>query len=535
MRQRNVRITLTILLALAFTLSGLLAVPQHPVQAQAEHVAGELLVRFNPLATEAAREALRGELGARLERRYHLVQGMELLRLPNGMSVATAIERLQGRAEVLYAQPNFIYHIENTPNDPSLGLLWGMSNIRATTAWDTYNGDGNFVIAVIDTGIAYNHPDLVDNLWVNPGEIAGNLIDDDGNGYVDDIYGYDFAYGDSDPWDGHSHGTHTSGTIGARGNNATGVVGVNWQIKIMALKMFTDAGSGDTADAISAMEYAVDKGVKVSNNSWGGGAFDQGLYDAIQGAQSIGHLFVAAAGNNYGNNNDNNPYYPASYNLPNIIAVAAIDSNDNLASFSNFGRTTVDLGAPGVDIYSSVPGGYGYMSGTSMATPHVAGAAALLYGLHPGWTFQQIKDQLMNTARPIPALTNKTVTNGTLDLAAAVGAEPPPPPPGNTMHLGGLNGSSSVYNSRQWQAMVTITVHDADHNPVSNATVRGRWTGAFRDSSCTTNSSGQCSLTKNATNRKASIAFTVSSITHSTLTYQSSSNDVGTSVTVNKP
>lgn len=340
------------------------------------------------------------------------------------------------------------------------------------------------------------------------------------------------------------------------GNNSLGVVGVNWHVKLMALKFLNDSGSGSTSGTISAVNYAVNKGVKVSNNSWGGGSYSQALYHAIENGKAVGHIFVAAAGNN-GTNNDVSPFYPASYTNDNLIAVAAIDSNDNKASFSNYGATSVDLGAPGVDILSTVLGsGYSYYSGTSMATPHVAGAAALLYGLNPTWTYAQVRDRILSTARPIAALSGKTVTGGILDLAAAVsGSTPPPtptpaptptptpPPSAGTMHVGDLDGSGSNINNRFWRASITITVHDSSHNPLANAKVTGSWSGGPTGaSSCTTSSSGQCTVTKNLSrNAYPSATFSVTNVTLSGYTYDSSANhdpdgdSNGISITVYRP
>ena len=220
----------------------------------------------------------------------------------------------------------------------------------------------NVLVGVIDTGVDYNHPDLAANIWTNPGEIAGNGIDDDGNGYIDDVHGYDFVNNDGDPMDDNGHGTHFSGTIGGVGNNGIGVAGVNWNVKIMALKFLDSGGSGSTANAVAGVQYATMMGVDVTSNSWGGGGFSQALYDAIDAAGAANIAFVAAAGNN-GANNDTSPAYPAAYDLPNIISVAATDDNDELASFSNYGAASVDLGAPGVDILSTLPGNqYGLLS-----------------------------------------------------------------------------------------------------------------------------------------------------------------------------
>lgn len=530
-----------------------------PAQSAGEFVPNHVLVRFRAGTPAALKLEARQEVGGELLRSYTLVPDLELLGLAgDGMGVQRAVEKLSQLSFVQYAEPDYIVHASVTPNDPQYGNLWGMTNIHAPAAWDVYTGDANLVVAIIDTGIDYNHQDLAANIWTNPGEVANNGIDDDGNGYVDDIHGWDWAYGDNNPLDVHGHGSHTGGTVGAVGNNGVGVVGVNWNIKLMALKFLNDSGSGSTSNAVSALNYAVNKGVKVSNNSWGGGSYSQSLYDAIENSKSVGHLFVAAAGNN-GTNNDTSAHYPSSYNNDNLIAVAAIDVNDNKASFSNYGATSVDLGAPGVSILSTTPNNnYSYYDGTSMATPHVAGTAALLYGAHPDWTYAQVRDRIFNTARPIAALSGKTVTGGTLDAGAALsGATPPPtatptpapptptptPAPSNSMHVGDLDGSASNLTSKQWRASVTITVHDSNENPVSGATVQGSWSnGASGSTSCTTNSSGQCTVSKNLSrSRVSSVTWSVSNVTKSGMTYNSSANhDVdggtnGSTITVYRP
>jgi hypothetical protein len=293
----------------------------------------------------------------------------------------------------------------------------------------------------------------VDNIWTNPGEIAGDGIDNDSNGYIDDVRGWDFAYNDNDPSDVDGHGTHVSGTIAGKGNNGVGVTGVAWDAKIMPLKFLDDTGSGYLSDAILALNYATAKGVKLTNNSWGGGPYSQALYDAINTAGQQGALFIAAASNDYGNNNDINPVYPASYNLPNIISVASTTRTDALSGFSNYGPTSVDLGAPGSQIYSTLPGGnYGLLSGTSMASPHVTGGAALVWSQNPTWTAQQVKNQLLQTTDAIPALSGKTVSGGRLNINNALGNSTPPTPSiandnfANRIFLDGLPVSTTGSN-----------------------------------------------------------------------------------------
>jgi subtilisin family serine protease len=277
---------------------------------------------------------------------------------------------------------------------------------------------------VIDSGIDYPHPDLAANIWVNPGEAAGNGLDD-GNGYVDDIHGYDFVSEDGDPLDDYYHGTHVAGTIAAEGDNGIGVTGVAWDARLMAVKVFESEGAGTEFDIIQGIEYAALAGAGITNNSYGYG-FSQGIYDAIQLAGANGQLFVAAAGND-ASDNDANPTYPASFDLDNIVSVAATTAADALAPSSNYGAATVDLGAPGADIYSTLPdGGYGLLSGTSMAAPHVAGTAALLLAHNPDLSAPELKRLLLETTDPVADLAGHTVSGGRLNAANALDADRPP-------------------------------------------------------------------------------------------------------------
>ena len=342
----------------------------------------------------------------------------------------TALSHIPGFKMV---EPDFMVGISATiPNDPLYSSLYGMNNtgqsgglsdadIDAPEAWDITTGSSDLVIGVIDTGIDYLHPDLVNNIWTNPGEIAADGIDNDGNGYVDDVHGYDFLNGDADPMDDRGHGTHVAGTIGGRGNNGTGVTGLAWNVQLMALKFLGADGFGPNSAAIEAVNYATMMrtnfgiNIRATNNSWGGGGFTQALEDSITASGNAGMLFVAAAMNN-ASNNDATPVYPANYGSSNIIAVAASDHNDSLASFSDYGATTVDLAAPGANILSTTPNGtYSYYNGTSMATPHVTGTAALAWSLVPNATVQEVRDALLGSVDPVASLSGKVATGGRLN------------------------------------------------------------------------------------------------------------------------
>jgi subtilisin family serine protease len=412
------------------------------LEAGASYAPGELIVKVKSDTRPSDVEALQQALGASVLETTKTL-GIQRWAIA-AMSVEDAIAIYGSDPRVEYLEPNYLVSVAQTlPNDPNFGELWGLNNtgqaggtpdadIDAPEAWDISTGSDAVVVGVIDTGVDYTHPDLANNIWTNPGEIAGDGLDNDGNGYVDDVHGYDFVYEDSDPMDVYGHGTHVAGTIAAEGNNNIGVVGVNWNAQIMPLKFLNDDGYGYTFDAIQAVEYATlmkqNYGVNINltNNSWGGGGYEQSLYDAIAAAGNAGQLFIAAAGN-YSNNNDLYPFYPASYNLDNIISVAATDRYDQLAYFSNYGATTVDLGAPGVDVLSTIPGGgYATYSGTSMASPHVSGVAALLWSLDSGLSAQEVKDLILQTAEPIAALSGITVTGGRLNAYNALNAIVPP-------------------------------------------------------------------------------------------------------------
>ncbi len=296
--------------------------------------------------------------------------------------------------------------------DPNLSKAYGLGKIGADQAWASHKGSKDMVVAVIDTGIDYNHEDLSFNVWRNPNPTKG------------DVTGFDFIHNDGLPYDDQGHGTHCAGTVGAVGGNGVGVSGVSQRVSIMGVKFLSAEGSGTTDGAIKSIDYAVQNGAKVLSNSWGGPMDGQNraLQDSITRAQDKGVLFIAAAGND-GKDNDNSSRasYPAAFDNENIIAVAATDDKDGMAFFSNYGKVSTDVGAPGVNVYSLAPKNrYASMSGTSMACPHVAGAAALLWSKNPSWDWRKVKQVLMDTADQVPALAGKTVTGGRINVLSAL-------------------------------------------------------------------------------------------------------------------
>jgi len=350
------------------------------------------------------------------------------------LSTEALIKKLKADPNVEYAEPNYIYQPDTTPNDPYYNILWGQNNtgqsvagtsgtddadMDAPEAWNKTTGSSDVVIAVIDTGVDYMHEDLSDNMWHNPGEIPNNGIDDDNNGYIDDVYGIDAANNTGDPMDklveDGGHGTHVAGTIAAKGNNGKGVVGVSWNSKIMALKFLT-TGGGASSDAIECLNYIIaqkNAGVNIvaSNNSWGGGGFSQSLKDAIAASNNAGILFLAAAGNGdssgNGIDNDVTPHYPSSYALTGIIAVAATDSDDNLAGFSNYGATSVDLSAQGTYILSSTPGSYVPATGDIFFDDMESGMGNWTTGgTHNSWAISTDQELFANANFPIPSPTH---------------------------------------------------------------------------------------------------------------------------------
>jgi subtilisin family serine protease len=459
-----------------------------------EVVAGEVLMKFKVADQKGIDQAVEEEdvdekenVGSTHVMRFH----------SRSKNVDKLIKDFSNRDDVLYAEPNYILHTTATPSDTYFGLLWGMKNtgqtilgvtgtsgadISATSAWDMSTGSYSIVTAVIDTGIDYNHPDLAANVWSAPSDftvtIGGRPITCSSG-----THGFNAILNTCDPLDDNDHGTHVSGTIGAVGNNGIGVVGVNWNTKIMGSKFLDASGSGTLANAINAIEFAIQAktifgdqaNVRVLSNSWGGGGFSMALLDEINSANANNMLFVAAAGNS-GSNNDVTSSYPSNYDVPNVVAVAATDNKDNLASFSSYGLTTVDLGAPGVSVASTIRNGnYAYMSGTSMATPHVSGAAALILS-RCDLNTAELKANILDNVDHKSSLAGKTVTGGRLNVYKAIVACSTPPAP--DFSLSASSSSLSIVQGASKTSMITVgaqygfsDIVNLDVNEIPNAVV----------------------------------------------------------------
>ena len=445
-----------------------------PAAAQ-EFVPGELIVHFSAGAdaTERAealghrRAAVRRSLGAR---------GLSLVRLQHGDSVPAAAAALERDTAVAWAIPNFLYRTLLTPNDPYFPDAWHLPKISAPAAWDTTTGSPTVTVAVVDTGFEQAHPDLAPNIWTNPDESV-NGADDDGNGKIDDLHGWNFVGGNANPEDDNGHGTHVGATAGGRGNDGLGVPGVAWNVRMMPLKAANAFGLFSGSAIIDAFTYACGEGARIVNGSFGGSSFDAGIKTAIDACP--GTLFVVAAGND-GTNNDFTPKYPCAYDSPNIICVAATDDLDALASFSNFGAASVDLAAPGVDILGAYPpGDWAWANGTSAAAPQVSGAAALIASHRPALTAVELRAALMNGVDKVAGLNGVVGVGGRLNVNTALTAPttppvtyvPPPPAPPSPP-------PPAADTTAPTDPAVASTSHITSVRSV-DATVDVTWSGAF--------------------------------------------------------
>jgi subtilisin family serine protease len=418
---------------LAFVVAGTAAAGDAGVAPPPKAISGQLVVGFDQHSSPAEQRRAVAAAGGAIEDRLGSIDTAVVTAKRAGAGQVE--EQLAHAPGVDFVEPNYVVRSSRVPNDPGFRLQWGLrdphkkhaavrADIRAPGGWDVTTG-GPVTVAVADTGIDYTHPDLAGNVWRNPGEVPGNGIDDDHNGFVDDVNGYDFVNGDTAPLDDAGHGTHVAGIIGARGDNHRGTTGVDWKVRLMPVKFLDANGEGDTAGAAKAIDYAVANGARVINASWSVPVQSEALAFAIQNAANRGVLIVAAAGNQ-GKPSSAAPEFPASYDLPNVISVAATDQRGRLASFSNYGKR-IDLAAPGDSIYSTVPAGinargYDYYSGTSMAAPFVTGAAALYLARYPQSSVDRVRGALLRSVDRLPSLRRKTRSGGRLDLRRALRA-----------------------------------------------------------------------------------------------------------------
>jgi thermitase len=382
----------------------------------------ELFVKFKYSSETSYKknsQMVNRQIGVTVIKEYSEVKGLQLVRIPANMSLKDAIAKYKKNSNVIYAEPNYAYAENSIPDDTYYDYQWGLSQVNASEAWNITTGSHKVIIAVIDSGIDLNHPDLKANIWINKGEIPGNRIDDDHNGYIDDVYGWNFISDDNNISDDDGHGTHVAGIIAAAGNNSKGVTGVMWSATIMSLKFLDNEGNGYVDDAVSAVRYATKMGASIISCSWGGSEYSQALKDVIDASSA---LVVCAAGNRgSGANDDISPVYPACFTSKNIISVAATDASDVLASFSDYGLNSVDVAAPGTHICSTLPGSqYGYMQGTSMAVPYVTGLAGLIKSIRPDLSALQIKYTILNNVDYISSLAGKILTGGRINTLKAL-------------------------------------------------------------------------------------------------------------------
>jgi subtilisin family serine protease len=387
----------------------------------ADVVKGRLIVGFTAETSHQRVASLVQGAGARIERRLDRI-GALLIRPRHGTATKGLRDRLRHARGVRYVEPDFIVAKSATPDDPDYNRQWALqpigNGIAAPSAWDRRTACS--LVATLDTGAQYTHPDLTGNIWHNPHEVDDNGKDDDHNGWVDDYYGVNVQQGSGNAVDGDGHGTHVAGIIAGHGNNATGIAGTCWTASVMPIRFMNSQGKGSTSDAVTGLDYAIHEHAKVVNCSFGSSSKSTALEDAVKSAESAGVLLVVAAGNDT-QSIDAEPEYPASYTEGNILTVAAIDDTGALASFSNYGAKSVDLAAPGDEIFSTYPtSSYKLLSGTSMAAPMVAATAAMLHAQDPDLTYSQIRSTIKASVVPDAALAGKTVTGGLLNLDGAL-------------------------------------------------------------------------------------------------------------------
>ena len=411
-----------------------------------DHAPNKLLISFHSWVSQAHKNSFEGEFELTQIRRFNSNNNLVLYQFPENLSVHQMLAMLENQAEIVRVDPDYkldLHSLATTPNDPLYPMQWGLNNtgqqingtngvvgvdIKAAEAWDIQTGDGSCTLAIIDSGVDYDHEDLTANMWVNPGEVPGDGLDNDANGYIDDIHGWDFADNDADPKGPNFHGTAVAGIAGAVGNNALGMTGVAWNVKLMALKVFPDnpADSATLSMFLSALDYAVTNGARVSNHSYTvGSTFLPNFKMAIDTAGQNGHLIVAAAGNG-STDNDITAVYPSSFTSDNVIAVTSLGNQGELASGSNYGAQSVDLAAPGRYNYATFPGNLytQNLAVTSFAAPMVSGAACLIDMQDPGLSLEQLRNRILTNTTPIASMNGITKTGGVLNLYDSLLSDP---------------------------------------------------------------------------------------------------------------
>ena len=416
--------------------------------AEADTSNAEVLVRFRPGTTRETIDRLTAQFNDEVEDRIESVDGLDVIEDEDGTNAADIVAQYRALPEVEYAEANTEITLDHEDaggkhvhaGDEMFLRQWGLFNsgqsggqagadISAMRAWAVTRGSEQVVVAVLDSGVDYTHPDLVNNIWTRPEIIKAYEDEDLTDGAVDDQHGFNVVEDNGDPMDRNGHGTHCAGIIGAEGGNGIGIAGVNWNVKIMPLRFMDGDGAGTTKDAIEAINYVIDRkragvNVRIISASWGSTARSRALEDVIRKAYDEGILFVAAAGN-ASTNNDQTPHYPSSYNLGNVVSVAATNRHDQLASFSNYGAKSVNVAAPGEEILSTwLEHGFTEKKGTSMATPFVAGVAALILSQNPKMSVDDLRAKLLKSVDPIASLKGKVSSGGRINAAKAVSAEP---------------------------------------------------------------------------------------------------------------
>lgn len=540
-----------VLAALLIPTAGTYAAPQQQpgkMNFATPHATDRILVKFKAGVKRVERLQAHAEYGGAVAKDIFPL-GVQIVKVPAD-KMADVLARYRANPRVAYAEPDYVASGGFTPNDTYYASRqYGPQKIQADQAWDITTGDPSVVVAVLDSGADFSHPDL-----------QGKLV-----------AGWDYVNNDGDPADDHGHGTHVAGIIGAATDNNEGVAGVGFNTRLLVVKVLDQNNNGYYGDIVSGIVYAADQGAKVINLSLGGTAWSLTLWEAVEYAWNKGCLLVAAAGNE----NSNTPFYPAAFD--HVMGVSATDSNDERWSLSNYGDY-ISVAAPGMGVYSTDwlggAGPYAARSGTSQAAPHVSGVAALLLANDSSLTNAQLWSTIESTAddlgdagwdpyfgygrvnayralggssvpTPTPTPTDEPTPTPTPPPPTATPTPPPPTPTptASTMHVGDMDGTSWKLNKKKWKASVTIAVHDADHDPVVNATISGSWSGGYSSSaSCTTDGSGQCSVTTGViSTKKSGVTFTVNSVSHGTFTYQPSDNhdpdgdSNGSQITVYKP